>query len=114
MALWLVVVIVTLGACAEQLSPEAFVMNRTRQAIDVFHVVDGSEELVNSLGEPSTASHSQELFGFNWSQDGCTSGDLVARDPDGQEIARLTDQLCLGETWRIKSDGTSTVQNGDN
>lgn len=113
MALWLVIGIVTLGACEEQLSPEAFVVNQTRQPIDVYHLIGGSEELVESLDEPIGGSHYQELFGPNWNSSGCTSGDLVARTPEGEEVARLTDQLCWGETWWIEIDGTSTVQNGD-
>jgi hypothetical protein len=106
----LISVVIFLGSCEEQLAPYAFVINGTRQPVDVYHVVDGSEELVASLDEPIGGSHYQELFGPNWSSDFCTSGDLVARTREGEELARLTEELCLGQTWRIESDGTSSVQ----
>jgi hypothetical protein len=107
----MLVAVLALGACKENpAGAAAYVLNRTGQPIDVYHVVDSSEELLISLERPVSASFYQEIFSPNWSPDGCTSGELVARTSEGDEVARLTEELCLGQTWRIESDGTSSVQ----
>jgi len=102
--------LVLITACEEQLSTEAFVRNRTGQAIDVYHVVDGEEELVISLDEPLSASFDQGIFhkGQRFPT-GCTTGDLIARTPNGEEVARLTEQLCVNEGWEIAVDGSSRI-----
>ena len=107
----LLAAVVVLSACEEQMSPFAFVRNQTAQPIDVYHVVDGTEELVVSLDKPLSASFDQELFDSN--PERCTSGDLVARTLEGEEVARLTEQLCVGDLWTIEPNGTSTVRRGD-
>jgi hypothetical protein len=35
-------------------------------------------------------------------RDGCTVGDLVARRPDGREIARHDGPVCVGDVWIIE------------
>jgi hypothetical protein len=107
----LLAVVGFLSACEEQLSPFAFVRNETAQAIDVYQIVDGTEELVISLDKPLSASFDQELFDSNPEQ--CTSGDLVARTLEGEEVARLAEQLCVGDLWVIEKDGTSTILRRD-
>jgi hypothetical protein len=96
-------------ACEENLSPEAFVRNRTGQAIDVYHVVDGEEQLVVSLDESLSASFDQGMFTTSQFSSGCTTGDLVARATDGSEVARLTQQLCINQGWEIEADGNSRI-----
>jgi len=98
------------AACDENLSGEAFVRNRTLQAIDVFHEVDGQEAIVVSLPKPPSASYDQGLFvKGEMFPTGCTTGSLVARRPDGDEIARLNEELCVGDAWVIEPDGRSRI-----
>lgn len=106
----LVLSLILVPACEENLSPEASVRNRTLQAIEVFREVEGQESLVVSLPEPVTASHDQTLFVKSQAfPEGCTTGDLVARTPYGDEVARLADELCINQVWVIEPDGTSRV-----
>lgn len=86
----------------------AFVWNRTGEAIDVYELVDVEEELVRSLDEPHGGPSNQFLF-FKGKgvPTGCTSGALVARTPEGNEVARLTERLCVGEVWVIEPGGSS-------
>ena len=102
------VLLALLAACAENLAADAFVRNQTGQAVDVYQVVNGEEELVASLDKPLGGSDDQRLFiKSRRFPSGCTTGDLVARTPDGAEVARLTEPLCVNEGWLIETDGTS-------
>lgn len=105
---FLVLAIVPAACKPEQLSTDSFVRNQTGQAIDVYQIIDGDEELVASLDKPLGGSFDQDLFhaGPRFPS-GCTTGDLVARTPDGAEVARLTEPLCVNEGWLIEQDGTS-------
>ena len=99
-------------ACGpEVLGPYANVMNSPGQPIEVYNVVDGEEEFVISI-EPATGGRqSQKLFDASFTQpEECTEGDLVARTLEGEEVARLTESLCIGETWLINNDGSSEIQ----
>lgn len=109
-AIWCLVALLLVAACEEQLGLDASVRNRTGQAIDVYHVVDGEEELVISLDKPLSASFDQGIFqkGKRFPT-GCTTGDLVARTPAGDEVARLTEQLCVNQLWEIEVDGSSRI-----
>lgn len=101
-------VFMSITSCEEQLGIHAGVRNQTGQPIDVYHVVDGQEELVVSLDKPIS---DQDLFSRSQFPTGCTTGDLVARSPnDGTEIARLTKELCINELWVIETDGSSNVR----
>ncbi len=105
----LLVLVTVPAACEpEQLATDAFVRNQTGQAIDVYQIVNGKEELVASLDKPVGGSDDQGLFhaGPRFPT-GCTTGDLVARTPQGDEVARLTEPLCVNEGWEIEPDGTS-------
>lgn len=103
----LIVAVVILAGCDENLSPFAFVRNEAGQAIDVYEVVDGQEQLLVSLDKPLGAL-SQELFGItNDRPDECSRGDLVARTKDGVEVARLTEAICIQQLWVIEKDGSS-------
>lgn len=82
----------------------AFVLNRTDEDIDVYHVVDGEEELMRSLNE---GSHEFLFFKGRGFPSGCTTGTLVARTPEGNEIAHLTESLCVGELWVIEPGDSS-------
>lgn len=101
-------VFIPITSCKEQLGVHAGVRNQTGLAIDVYHTVDGREELVASLDEPIS---DQDLFTKAEFPTGCTTGDLVARSPeDGTEIARLTQELCINELWVIETDGSSRIR----
>lgn len=104
---------VLVPACEEQLDPGPYVINRTHQAIDIYYVVEEEETQVVSLSEPLGGSHYQSIWGNGWLSrpplDGCTRGELVARAPDGTEVARFKEELCYAETWIIEDDGTSSV-----
>jgi hypothetical protein len=39
-------------------------------------------------------------------RDGCTFSDVVARDPDGNEVARRAPPLCEGDTWTVVDAGS--------
>jgi hypothetical protein len=41
-------------------------------------------------------------------KDGCTTGDLVAFDPDGNEVARHAPPLCVDDLWVIDSPASSS------
>lgn len=41
--------------------------------------------------------------------DGCTTGDLVAFDPDGNEIARHSAPLCVDDLWVIETSASSSA-----
>lgn len=100
-----------LVACLENpAGPDADLLNRTGQAIDVYEVVDGQEQLVVSLDKPLSGSFEDDLFQATRTRpDGCSRGDLVARNNDGVEVARLTETLCIQQTWVIEKDGSSYV-----
>ena len=105
----LLVLVTAPTACKpEQLSIYSFVRNQTGQAINVYQIVNAEEELVASLDKPLGGSDDQDLFYKNRRfPTGCTTGDLVARTPQGDEVARLTEPLCVNEGWEIEADGTS-------
>jgi len=102
--------ILTAAGCAGE-STDAFVLNQTGQAIDVYHIVDGEEDLVVSLEKPRSNSYFQPLFDSGWRYpEACTVGELVARNAEGEEVARLTEPLCIGQSWWIYPDGTSELR----
>lgn len=82
----------------------AFVMNRTDEDIDVYQVNAREEELVRSLNE---GSHEFLFFKGGGFPTGCTTGTLVARTPEGNEVARLIESLCVGELWVIEPGDSS-------
>lgn len=42
-------------------------------------------------------------------KNGCTTGDLVAFDPDGNVIARHSAPLCVDDLWVIETSGSSSA-----
>ena len=42
-------------------------------------------------------------------KNGCTTGDLVALDPDGNEVARHSAPLCVDDLWVIESPVSSSA-----
>jgi hypothetical protein len=110
-ALSLLAVVLMGAVCQEGPITTAWVINQTGQAIDIFLVVDGDEELLASLDEPVGGSHSQEVFeGARFHPDDCSTGPLVARNRQGEEIARLEEPLCAFQVWMIEADGTSYIR----
>jgi hypothetical protein len=41
-------------------------------------------------------------------REGCTVGDLVARGPDGHEVARHEGPLCIGDVWIVEEPPISS------
>lgn len=113
-AVWLVLVgVMTILACRgpEQLRTHAYIQNQTGQAVNIYHLVGDENQFVVSLDPPFTSTYEQQLFTHSeMFPNGCTYGDLVAEAADGTEIARLSETLCVPQTWKIETDGTSFVR----
>jgi hypothetical protein len=96
---------------AEKPLAVARVMNRTLDAVEVYLIVDGEEQLVASLHGARRAFYAHVLFDSQWLYpDHCTRGALVARSPDGETVARLIEGLCPGDTWVLESHGASRIE----
>jgi hypothetical protein len=80
-----------------------YLVNKTGQTISVTYDHDGSTVLADRM-PPDTSAALVEPFGKTID---CSSGDLVARTLAGVEIARRTEQICLGDTWFVSPPASS-------
>jgi hypothetical protein len=75
--------------------------NQTTETVDVVYLPPTGVEavIVHAIGPGQVGSDDAVAGGK------CTIGVLIARNETGQEVARRTEPLCLGETWLIVADG---------
>jgi hypothetical protein len=95
-----------LGACVERTGREGLgVHNATDVPVRFEYVLDGSTALIEGItgpGERSLVIGDGSLRGGGlWGQNGCTSGTLIARDLNGNEIARHGPGLCDTADWEV-------------
>lgn len=76
--------------------------NRTSVPIVIVHfAADGTEVVLSSkIGPGQVGSHDWAAAG------GCLpAGSVVARNLDGQQVARHAQPMCALETWIVRADG---------
>ena len=103
----------SIAACDNPMNGGPGINNYSGSPLELYHVVEGEETLIGALEKPLAPSSGQDISFtgiFQPVTEGCSLGTLIARRPDGTEVARLENPLCVNEVWVIEADGTSRVE----
>jgi hypothetical protein len=88
-----------------------YVRNNTTIAMRFFAIQGGSLRGVSSNSDVYFLPGVQSVLIFPTNgllgPDGCTSTDIIARDPAGTEVARHAPGLCEGDLWVVGSPATT-------
>jgi hypothetical protein len=93
-----VVVLILVGACSDAGWRGFKVENQTAGPISVTAARNGSETVLAKDRQPGQY---QPITGFPGTQ--CVRMLLVARDAGGAEVARSEQDVCLDQTWVIRT-----------
>jgi hypothetical protein len=91
------VLAILVAGCTEAGYDAVQFRNDTTQTISVVHEAPtGQEAIIVHAIRPGQVGSDDAVAGGH-----CTIGVLIARDESGNEVARRTEPLCLGDTWSI-------------
>ena len=90
--------LVILAGCSEFGWRGFRVDNRTASPVTVTATVNGSEQVLAKDLQPGTYMPITGVPGTN-----CVRMLLVARDPNGAEVARSDQDVCQDQTWIVRS-----------